>query len=289
MPALAREVKEIPGLPAGWKGITAQAPEGYRVYALARFAGGSEWSYTGKEPEGAPVFSLPTRIETNGTSRASFRLPANLDCWSEEPHFYVSRVEGGSVRARGAYHRLELEAEGAPARVTVHFLGGKKEGAVELLGTAGVSGTHEAAELRSKGLTVSLEPGKEVWLAVTRTGSLHDDRLGPHVDVTDPFLAARPSGKISGTVVWKPIQGPYTFKADAADRSGVAKVEFYLNNDQLIGTDTEAPYECTCEIKDTFIQTVHAVAHDTLGNTRKSFYATFGDGTVGPGMLNRRR
>ena len=90
----------------------------------------------------------------------------------------------------------------------------------------------------------------------------------PQVAIEQKLLVLNPSG-------------------DAADRSGVAKVEFYLNNGKLIGVDTQAPFECTCEIRDTFIQTVYAVAHDNLGNSRKSLCTAFGDGTVGPSMLNR--
>jgi hypothetical protein len=285
MPALAREVKALGNLPAGWQGVTALAPEGYRLYAIAKFAGANDWTYLGREPEGAPVFSRPTRLETNGTCKASFHLPARLDCWSEEPHFYVDRLEGGPVTARGDYHRLELTAEKSPAVVTVRFFGGKQEGPVTVTGTSQVSGNYDAAELRRKGLTIRLKSGESIRLAVTSTGGLHDDRLGPHVDLTEPFLSFQPSGKIAGNVVWQPLRGRVTFRAEAADRSGVAKVEFYLNNGQLIGSDTEAPFECIHNITDTFIQTVYAVAHDTMGNTRRSHFATFGDGTVGPRML----
>jgi hypothetical protein len=142
--------------------------------------------------------------------------------------------------------------------------------------------------LRTKGIQVKLQVNKPVWLSVTDTPD--QDRLGPYVDITAPRWKRDPvtrkaHGHHGHFGHWKPIKGTFTFKADAADRSGVAKVEFYLNNKQLIGTDTEAPYECEYEVKDTFCQYVYAVAYDTLGNKRKSFEVPFGDGTIGSNLM----
>jgi hypothetical protein len=142
-------------------------------------------------------------------------------------------------------------------------------------------------------MTLTAPEGKSVWLAVRQTGPLGDDRMGPYVHITSPvyeWYHGVGHGKKDSKAHWGPNtlpRGRFTFKADAADRSGVAKVEFYLNNGQLIGTDTEAPYECEHEIKGTFCQYVYAVAYDRMGNKRRSFEVPFGDGTLGPSLVEK--
>jgi hypothetical protein len=287
MDALAAEVKDMTGLPTGWKGIQAKAPEGYRVYGIAKFSGGTtNWNYVGKEAEGAPIFSVPTSLSFSGESKATFSLPGSIDSWSEEPHFYVTSIQGtGQVTARGDYHRLELSAQGSGAQVTVRFFGGKVSGAVTINGNASWSGTADASLIRTQGVTVNLMANQSVFLNIKETGSLYDDRLGPYVHITAPVDKYQPrpvSDWTKGFDAWVPISGLTTIKADAGDRSGIDRVEFYLNNAQLIGTDFQPPYECTYDFKQTHCQFVYAVAYDKMGNVRKSVEVPFGDGSVLP-------
>jgi hypothetical protein len=292
MPRLAEAVRLIEGLPEGVKGLQAFAPEGYRVFALANFRDGkpAEWRYTGRTPEGAPVFAVPTQIRPDGQARATIRFDEGPDAHIEEPRFYVSALTGASIRAVGQHHRLELTALGDPATATVRFFSATREGKIRIEGPPGLVGPVEAAALRDKGIRIELKADTPVHLAVADAADR--DRLGPYVDITAPRWKrhTKMKGIYHGHFgLWEPIEGKFTFKADAADRSGVSKVEFYLNNGQLIGTDTEAPYECEHEVKDTFCQYVYAVAYDKLGNHRKSFVVPFGDGTVGPTLLKEEQ
>jgi hypothetical protein len=285
MDVLAAEVKDVSGLPTGWKGIQAKAPEGYRVYAIAKFSGGTtNWNYQGKELEGAPVFSGPTTFTANVESKTTFRLPNIIDSCSEEPHFYVTDIQGGGqVTARGDYHRLELNAQGSDAQVTVRFFSGKAIGPITIEGSANWSGTPDSALIRSQGITVNISANKTVFLNIKETGDLYDDRVGPFVDITSPrqqFVAHPSLGYTKGFGGWIPISGLFTIKADAGDRSGIDRVEFYLNKDQLIGTDSQWPYECTYDFKKTHCQYVYAIAYDKVGNSRRSVEVPFGDGSV---------
>ncbi|MFW6158180.1 MAG: Ig-like domain-containing protein [Planctomycetota bacterium] len=200
-------------------------------------------------------------------------LPKELPGWQE-----VQARDGGTTFFR---------AVGGQATVTVRFFAAARKGELKVEGPAGVAGTVDAAALRKTGMRLSLTAGETVRLLVT--GGPDRDRLGPYVDITAPRwkrdLATRKKGFHGHLGLWEPIKGAFTFKADAADRSGVAKIEFYLNNGQLIGIDTDAPYECEHEVKDTFCQYVYAIAHDALGNTRRSFEVPFGDGSVGPSLM----
>jgi hypothetical protein len=267
------------------------------VYCLANFRDGkpAEYGYSGRAPQGAPVFSVPTGIGPHGGASATFRFREGPDLWSEEPHFYVTSLTGVKVLAVGRYHRLELTALGGPATVTVRFFSATRKGPVRVDGAADLPGTIDAADFRGKGLTVKLKADVPVRLVVS--DPVDRDRLGPFVDITAPRwkrdtrreirLVQGPPQRVhhGHPGLWEPIKGTYTFRADAFDRSGVAKVEFYLNNGQLIGTVAEAPYECQYEVRDTFCQYAYAVAYDSLGNKRRSFVVPFGDGSVGPSMM----
>ena len=189
------------------------------------------------------------------------------------------------MTARAFYHRLELQAAGGPATVTVRFFSAAGKGPLRIKGMPGGPRKIDAAALRKTGLAVALPAGKRVALTVAGAGD--QDLLGPFVDITAPRW--KPSDQHNWHKgyygLWEPIKGTYTFRAAAADRSGVARVEFYLNNGRLIGTDTKPPYECRYRIRDTFCQYVYAIAYDTLGNKRRSFVVPFGDGSVGPSLM----
>jgi hypothetical protein len=268
-------------LPAGWKGLKALAPEGYRIFCWAKFSGTStNLAYQGTESEGAPIFSLPTEILSANSTRSTIKLPKSTDSFSEEPRFYVTGHSGAVVDAKAKHHRLELKARGAPATVNVRFFSETISGNVTVFGTSSASGVYDAAALRSIGLTVALKANQDFWLAIK--GVSGDDRTGPHVVITAPIF--KTAGRFT---TWSPISGAYTFKAEAMDRSGVARVEFFLNNGKFIGADTEAPYECTYNIGNNFVQYVYAVAYDHLGNQRKSFEVPFGDGTIGSSTMGQ--
>jgi hypothetical protein len=274
MPQLADEVAMIGGLPDGWQGLQAQAPEGYRVYALARFGGqAARHEFEAAAPEGAPVFSVPTQITPEGRARAVFHLPKEFDTWSEETHFFITAAEGAPVSAQGSHHRLELTAGGGPAKVTVRFLGAATSERLRLTGAAGTPETIDAASFTTVGLTLELPADKAVYLSVE--GAKNADQTGPFVEITDPVFRGP-----NQPAMWRPIVGRHKFEAVAADRSGVAKVEFYLNDGRRIGVDDVAPYEVEHQVKDSFCQVVYAVAYDTLGNRRQSFEVPFGDGRV---------
>ena len=86
------------------------------------------------------------------------------------------------------------------------------------------------------------------------------------------------------------LSGKVTFKADAGDRSGIEKVEFYLNHARLIGTATQAPYTCDYTVKEKYIQQIYAIAYDKAGNQRKSFVVPFGEnGLIGPPMHDQEK
>lgn len=278
MPDLARSLKRLDELPDGWKGLKGLAPEGYSVFAWARFTGtAARGKYTGREAQGAPVFSVPTRLSTAG-AQADIDLPQPLDTWSEEPHFYVADHTGAPVRARAFHHRLELKADG-PAEIRLRFFGTSRAGGLEIKGTAGFQGKVSAAALRGEGMLLKLKGDQEASLTIS--GDSDEDRLGPYVDITAPRWLPQKTPRTLSSWQWQPIKGRYVFKADAADRSGVAKVEFYLNNGQLIGTATQAPFECPHTVEQTHCQFVYAVAYDRLGNRRRSFSVPFGDGHSG--------
>jgi hypothetical protein len=278
MADLAKSVRRLDGLPKGWEGLKGLAPEGYGVFAWVRFTGDStRGKYAGREAPGAPVFSVPTRLSAK-RAEADIDLAQPLDTWSEEPHFYVAEQTGAAVRAQAFHHRLELKADG-PTEIKLRFLGMSRDGDLEIKGTAGFQGKVSAAALRGEGITLNLKANQQVWLTVH--GDREEDRLGPYVDITAPRWLPRKTPRNLSPWQWQPIKGRYVFKADAADRSGVAKVEFYLNNGQLIGTATQAPFECAFTVEQPHCQFVYAIAYDRLGNRQRSFSVPFGDGRAG--------
>lgn len=270
------------------QGLTAAAPEGYRVYTIARFRGNAaRHEFEVRAPEGAPVFAQPTTIDADGRAHVTVELRDTLDAWSGEPRFFLRSVEGGAVVGRGRHHDLRLDAPHGDATVDVAFYCDTRDGQLRVVQSPGSERTMAAQELRKQGIRVSIPRGKTVMLRVR--SAVDDDQTGPFVQITAPRFFLEPEGGDHRTATyWHPLPaGPYTFRATAADRSGIEKVEFYLNNGRLIGVDTEAPYECVHEIKDRFCQFVYAVAHDKAGNQRRSSDVPFGDGSIGPSQVRR--
>lgn len=285
MPTLSNSVRTLKGLPTGWKGLTARAPEGYRVYGIARFRGNkTRHPLKVQEEQGAPVFSRPTTIRA-GLATVDVRMEETLDTWSEEPRFFVHSVQGTTVVAQAHHHAMRLSAIGRDATVRVRFFCDTRTGSLTVSSNPGRDQIVDAKVLRTKGILIKLAKGQATQVKVKGTGDA--DQTGPFVEITAPvFHLVRRNGDHRSAEYWHPVpKGKYTFQAVAQDRSGIAKVEFYLNNGQQIGTDHEAPYECPHEIKDRFCQYVYAVAYDNAGNHRRSFDVPFGDGSTGPSLL----
>lgn len=286
MPALSNSVQRMKGLPTGWKGLTAQAPEGYRVYAIAKFRD-SETLHTLKvqEEEGAPVFSRPTTVGSNLVSAVDVRMESPLETWSEEPRFFIRSVEGATVVAQAEHHTLRLRALGGDCTVQVSFFCDTRTGSLRVLTNPGRARRVDAKAFRTEGIRIKLAKGKSTQVQVRGAGD--EDRTGPFVEITAPvFHLVQKNGDHRSAEYWHPVpKGKYRFQAVARDRSGIDKVEFYLNNGQRIGTDQQAPYECIYDVKDRFCQYVYAVAYDKAGNKRQSFDVPFGDGSAGPKLF----
>jgi len=62
------------------------------------------------------------------------------------------------------------------------------------------------------------------------------------------------------------IIGAFTAQATADDAQGVAVVKFMLNGD-VVGEDTEAPYDAYIAVKNMGSATLKAVAEDGVGNS----------------------
>ena len=99
---------------------------------------------------------------------------------------------------------------------------------------------------------------------ITITVDNATDRAGPQVNMTSPASNSQ-------------VTGIVTLAADATDRSGVTRVEFYYaaggSNEILIGTDTTAPYAITRDTSGipsgrSFV--LFARAYDTAGNVERS-------------------
>jgi hypothetical protein len=115
--------------------------------------------------------------------------------------------------------------------------------------------------------------------------AVDDDHTGPAVEVVWPVYLRGERAKIQVPEGWEPepyrIDGDgLTVKVDARDRSGVARVDVYLNWANLVRVEKPTSaglYEFTIP-KDKLppeVYTVHAVACDTLGNENGSFSVPF--------------
>ncbi len=87
----------------------------------------------------------------------------------------------------------------------------------------------------------TIKQGQQITIHTSDT--VDDDRCGSFVDITAPVFHLEPQdGDHRSAKYWHPLpRGPHQFQAIAEDRSGVAKVEFYLNEGQLIGVEVRIP------------------------------------------------
>ncbi|GIW79252.1 MAG: hypothetical protein KatS3mg105_1059 [Gemmatales bacterium] len=292
MQKLATTVRPMTTVPAGWRGLYAQAPEGYWIFTWVRFEGNAgphhlviQLGKSGLLP-GAPVFSKWTTVQ-DGTAKVTIALDTPTGTWSEEPRFYVSEAQG-AVELRAFHHRLELRSR-TGGKVRLRFFSGNDRGKVRVDGSATWNGSPTAESLRKDGFEVILKPNESVWLQVSETGRLSDDRTGPFVVLAEPkweYRAGQPGRKEyahQGLAIdpWQAVVGKLMIRAEAADRFGIKEVHFYLNR-KLVGKDNEAPYECVVEVKNRYCQYVYAVAYDHAGNKAQSYYIPFGDGSIAP-------
>jgi len=92
------------------------------------------------------------------------------------------------------------------------------------------------------------------------------DASAPTVAITAPEPGLYLFGsKLMGMA--KPIIiGAFTIEATADDGQGIAVVQFMLNG-EVIGEDTEAPFDTYCAVKNMGAGTIKVVAKDGVGNT----------------------
>lgn len=208
-----------------------------------------------------PVAAACTTPSTNyGTATMQISIPTagNYRIWT---HMLAPNANGDS-------YLLEIDG-----------------GACYVVGDGGVATNawtwvdHQSGNTASK-ITVNLTAGTHTFKAIGREPSLKFDRIiaasdqncipngnGDNCMVQDGDTT-KPTVTLTQPVDLSTIKGTVTMKVDAADASGISKVEFYVQ-DVLKSTDTTAPYEYPWDTTTggDGAYTVMAKAFDTVGNT----------------------
>lgn len=111
-----------------------------------------------------------------------------------------------------------------------------------------------------------------VELSVIRSGGRREVSVVPlRVDNAPPSLLLT-AGEPNRIYRW-PEEQVVPLRAEVEDNFGIARVEFYRNN-ELIFTDTEAPYAYDYFITRTGTEVFRAVAYDAAGNRSQSLDVT---------------
>jgi len=235
-------------LPTGWAGLVAASPEGPRVLAVARFWGKEDSAELALSfPEGAPVLRSPT-VVGGRTARAKLALE-ELGCRGEVLSLYAT----GNCTAR-RLKETSVELAGAGAVALLYIPGGGREPVK---------------------MQVALEAGKPRVVELEPPDA--EDRIVPFVEITSPIYL---NGCLIGGEPEPHAVGAEGMKVEvaAADRSGLARVELYLNREK-IAEKTQAPWSFTVpkEKLPPEIHNLHAVAVDASprANAARSFDVPF--------------
>ncbi|MCU1268425.1 MAG: peptidase and in kexin sedolisin [Acidobacteria bacterium] len=107
------------------------------------------------------------------------------------------------------------------------------------------------------------------------TGKAYDaaGNLGTSAAVVLNVDNTAPTSNINAPVNGALLKGSaVTISANASDNSGIQKVDFYRDNNVLVGTDTTAPFSVNWDTltASNAVHTVYVVATDTLGNSSTS-------------------
>ncbi|MEN6625033.1 MAG: Ig-like domain-containing protein [Candidatus Sumerlaeia bacterium] len=241
-------------LPEGWRGVIAPDAirPGIRHLALTRLHGASDIaSINLSYNEGAPVLSVPTYINAK-TAHASVMLDA-MHSLTNSFDLYISSNRPVIARRIGlGRYRIEPIEKSAKLRLySPDSLNAKWVGRV--------------SDPTLKNNTLAVRIDSPVTLELT--GEHDKDAIPPAVE-----LAAFNNRE----------DGRMTICVEAADRSGIASVEF-LCDGQSIATLKSEPWEFAHKPGDG-LHTYEAIATDTTGNQRNSTKRTIEVKTAAIGM-----